>query len=240
MSTTDHSGDNGRLLCAEYVLGVLDAAERRALEIRLTDDRLLAREVAFWEARLCPLADAIAPMAPPATAWQRIDAALTPPTVPLAAPAKIIPTAGLWQSLAFWRAFAIGSSGFAAACLGALLYVGLIPDARMPLMATINSTSGQPNFVATVTGGSSLTVVPAALLTNDPRAMELWLILPGDRPRSLGLIESGREVRINLPADLAARVVSEATLAVSLEPAGGSPTGQPTGPVIASGKLTNL
>jgi anti-sigma-K factor RskA len=36
------------------------------------------------------------------------------------------------------------------------------------------------------------------------------------------------------------RVRPEATLAVSSEPPGGSPTGLPTGPVIASGKLTKL
>ena len=47
-------------------------------------------------------------------------------------------------------------------------------------MATLAGSSGQPNFVAAVTAtGNSLIVVPAALLTNDPRAMELWLILPG-------------------------------------------------------------
>jgi anti-sigma-K factor RskA len=36
------------------------------------------------------------------------------------------------------------------------------------------------------------------------------------------------------------RVAAQATLAVSVEPPGGSPTGLPTGPVIASGKLTKL
>jgi anti-sigma-K factor RskA len=233
MSETDHSEDDGRLVAAEYVLGVLAPAERRAIERRLSDDQVLAREVAFWEARLAPLADAVAPVSPPATTWARIDAALAPPAAPTV-------KTGTWQSLTFWRNFAIGSSGFAAACLGALLYIGLVPDARLAYIATINSSTGQPNFVATVTGGNNLTVVPAALLTNDPRSMELWLIVPGDRPRSLGLIEGGREVRINLPRELAARVATDATLAVSLEPAGGSPTGQPTGPVIATGKLTNL
>ena len=61
-----------------------------------------------------------------------------------------------------------------------------------------------------------------------------------EQHRSLGLIEGGHEVRINLPPELAARVATDATLAVSLEPPGGSPTGAPTGPVIATGKLTNL
>jgi anti-sigma-K factor RskA len=50
-----------------------------------------------------------------------------------------------------------------------------------------------------------------------------------------------------LPADGLAQIVIPPAFAdqarrdaVSLEPPGGSPTGQPTGPVIGSGKLTNL
>ena len=83
-------------------------------------------------------------------------------------------------------------------------------------------------------------IVPAALLTSDPRAMELWLIPAGDKPHSLGLIEPGQPVRLDVPRDLVARINADATLAVSMEPPGGSPTGQPTGPVVASGKLTSL
>jgi anti-sigma-K factor RskA len=43
-----------------------------------------------------------------------------------------------------------------------------------------------------------------------------------------------------VPAALKDRLSATAALAVSLEPPGGSPTGLPTGPVIASGKLTKL
>jgi anti-sigma-K factor RskA len=118
-----------------------------------------------------------------------------------------------------------------------------VPASRPALMATLAGSSGQPNFVAAVTAtGNNLVVVPAALLTNDPRAMELWLILPGpnQRPHSLGLIQPGQPIRLTIPPDLAGQLTPDAALAVSLEPPGGSPTGQPTGPVIASGKLTNL
>jgi anti-sigma-K factor RskA len=54
------------------------------------------------------------------------------------------------------------------------------------------------------------------------------------------LIEPGRPVRLEVPRDLVARITADTALAVSMEPPGGSPTGQPTGPVIASGKLTSL
>jgi anti-sigma-K factor RskA len=224
--------EGGKIVAAEYVLGVLGAEERREVERRLAQEPALASEVAFWEERLGGLADTVAPLSPPGATWSRIEAAIgAPPRTP-----------SLWQNLAFWRSFGIGAATLAAASIAALAYIGLVPGARAPLMATLGGSAGQPNFVAAVTAtGNSLVIVPAALLTNDPRAFELWLIPAGEtRPRSLGLIQPGQPIRLNIPSDLAGRVTPDATLAVSLEPPGGSPTGVPTGPVIAAGKLTNL
>jgi anti-sigma-K factor RskA len=82
--------------------------------------------------------------------------------------------------------------------------------------------------------------VPAGLLTADKRSMELWLIPQGGQPHSLGLIAPGQPVRINIPKEMIEQVGTGATLAVSLEPPGGSPTGKPTGEVIAAGPLTRL
>ena len=108
-------------------------------------------------------------------------------------------------------------------------------------MATLGGAAGQPNFVAAITAtGDGLVVVPAALLTNDPRAFELWLIPVGETtPRSLAR-PSSQPIKLTIPPDLAGRLTPDATLAVSLEPPGGSPTGAPTGPVIAAGKLASL
>jgi anti-sigma-K factor RskA len=224
--------DGGKLIAAEYVLGVLGAEERREVERRLAQEPALAAEVAFWEERLGGLADGVAPVAPPQATWSRIEAAIGTTARPT-----------LWQSLAFWRGFAIGSAALAAASIAGLAYVGLVPTARAPLMATLGGSAGQPNFVATVTAsGNTLVIVPAALLTTDQLSLELWLIPagPNQRPHSLGLIQPGQPIRLELPRDLIGRVTPDATLAVSVEPPGGSPTGQPTGPVIAAGKLTNL
>jgi anti-sigma-K factor RskA len=223
--------DRGKVVAAEYVLGVLGAEERREVERRLLHEPALAAEVAFWEERLGVLADAVAPVAPPQQTWSQIEAAIGSP--------QAAQPASLWQNLAFWRGFGIASATLAAASIASLVYIGLVPATRTPLMATLAGSGGQPNVVATVTG-NDLVVVPAALLTNDPRAIELWLILPNQRPHSLGLIHPGQAMRLAIPPDLAGRLTPDAALAISLEPPGGSPTGQPTGPVIASGKLTRL
>jgi anti-sigma-K factor RskA len=235
-TTMDGAGDGGdRTVAAEYVLGVLSAAERRDVERRLAHDAALAAEVAFWEERLSGLADAVAPVAPPPQAWSRIESAIAADTA--AGPARSL-RQGLSQSLAFWRGLAAASMALAAASLA---YVAVLPP-RLPLMATLGNSTGQPNFVAAVTAsGNTLVIVPAALLTGDPVAYELWLIPPGETvPQSLGLIQPGQPVRLDIPAELAARLTRDATLAVTREPPGGSPTGRPTSPPIAAGKLTNL
>jgi anti-sigma-K factor RskA len=226
--------EGDKLIAAEYVLGVLGAAERRRAQQRLAHDQAFADEVAFWEERLGTLVDTVEPVAPPERAWTRIARAVRlrdPTTAP----------ENLWHSLTFWRSFAIGAAALAAASIGALTFIEISPVARPPMLATLGASNGQPTFVAAVNaGGTGLLVVPAALLTSDPRAMELWVIPTGDKPHSLGLIEPGRPVHLAVPRELAGRLTADAALAVTMEPPGGSPTGQPTGPIVASGKLTSL
>ena len=242
MSTTDHSDeDDGRVIAAEYVLGVLNSADRKAVEEHLAREPGFAAEVAFWEERLGPLADGVRPVSPPARIWANIEEAVKPPPEPDAPPVR----ESLWESLAFWRLFGFGTMLATLASVGALAYVLIQPPPpapREPMLATLGTNNGQPGFVAAVGWeGRSLVIVPASLLTSDQRSMELWLIpAAGGRPRSLGLIDPNRPVTINVPQDLQARITSDAALAVSLEPLGGSPTGEPTGPVLANGKFTSL
>jgi anti-sigma-K factor RskA len=219
---------------------VLGAEERRAVEQRLIAEPALAREVAAWEEHLGGMASYVNEVTPPVRAWMRIEASMSAPATALARPAT------LWNSLAFWRGFGIGAAGLATACLAALVYVSALTPppqpARTPFLATLNNTSTkQPNFVAAIgADGMSLTIVPAALLAADKLSMELWLIPQGGKPHSLGLIAPSKPVQINVPRELLEHLRTDAALAVSLEPLGGSPTGQPTGEVIAVGNLTRL
>jgi len=223
--------DDHRPVAGEYVLGVLSEAERRAFEARMARDPRLRAEVEYWEERFGALASEVKPIDPPPHVWANIEAAI----------AARSGRGSLWQNLSFWRWATIGSAAVAAVSLMVLAYIARAPAPSPPLIAKLEASGGQASFVATVDSkNAGLTIVPASVPAVNQRALELWLIAPGEKPQSLGLIESDRPVHIAVPARLVQGIAPQATLAVSLEPPGGSPTGQPTGPVIASGKLTNL
>jgi anti-sigma-K factor RskA len=229
--TPDHSGvSDDELFAAELVLGVLARSERAAALRLLERDRNFAELVADWEHKLVSWAGEIDEVAAPPQVWDRIAAAL---------PAQAAAKAGWWQNLAFWRALSLATGALAAACIGALIYLGNTPQ-KAPLVASLDG-GGHRHFVATVDARSgNMAVQPAAFAADATRVPELWLIPADGKPRSLGLLRADRAVSIAIPPGLIGQTVSNAVLAVSLEPPGGSPTGQPTGPVIASGKLTTL
>ena len=228
--TFDHNATHDDdLLAAEYALGVLAGAERAAAEQRVAREPAFARLVTDWTQRLAPWAAEIAEVAPPAQLWDRIADALPAQTQ----------AGGLWQSIAFWRGLSFAAGALAAACLAALIYLGAFTQ-QQPLVAAIEG-GGNRQFVATIdTRRGAVAVVPASFSADATRVPELWLIPPDGRPRSVGLLRPDQSVTLTLPPELAALAKDNAVLAVSLEPPGGSTTGLPTGPVIATGKLTSL
>ena len=66
------------------------------------------------------------------------------------------------------------------------------------------------------------------------RSLELWALPRGAQPKSLGVLAGARsDLKLVAVADRSLGDVP--ALAISLEPPGGSPTGQPTGPVLYTG-----
>jgi anti-sigma-K factor RskA len=228
----DHSGFSADdMLAAELALGVLGGVERAMAQSRAMHEPAFAALVVQWEERLAPWAVEIAEVTPSPQVWNRISAAL--PTAPNQ-------KQGLWQNLAFWRGLTLATGALAAVCIGILIYLGNAPQPQQPLFAAIDG-GGHHHFVATLDKNSgSVAVVPASFSADATRVPELWLIPSDGKPRPLGLLRADRAVTLTLSREMLARAVSNAVLAVSLEPPGGSPTGAPTGPVIATGKLTLL
>jgi anti-sigma-K factor RskA len=211
------------LLAAEYVLGTLEGEEAREAARLLDSDAAFAASVRQWEARLAPLASGVAPVAPPEEVWARIAASTG------AASGEVVP-------LAFRRRLRVWQGGAAlalavAASLAAFIVLRPVPAARVAVLAPISG--GVPVLLATEQAGGVLVIQPSgAIAVPSDRDLELWALAKGEtRPRSLGVLPaSGRR--------LVAALAPDTQLLVSLEPLGGSPTGQPTGPVVYGGTIT--
>lgn len=217
------------LFAAEYVLGVLAANEREIASRRIDADAAFARLVDAWEARLSPMADAYPETEPPIRVKEALDRRLF----------VAEPRAGLWSSLTFWR-------GLAAASVAALAIYIAVPY--------LNAPAEQPRLIASLAADGSdvsyLAVYDAARRevglshVSGERAagkdFELWMIEGKNAPVSMGVIPAGQTARMTISPAVQERLAQGAVLAVSLEPAGGSPTGQPTGPVVAAGDLKSI
>lgn len=232
------------LLAMELALGLLDGAARTAAEARRATDPGFAALVRSYEDSLLPLAESLDPAPPPPALWERIEAAVAADSR-VATPAPPAAPTPWWDRLPLWR----GATAALAALSLALLVTRPepVPPAPAPrpagalLAATLASEAGRPLVTAALDPDRAAVVVaPVDDPALDGRVPELWLIPADGRPRSLGLMDLGGTRRITVPATVLQLVAEGAVLAVSLEPAGGSPTGLPTGPVVATGRLTPL
>ncbi len=216
-------------LSAEYVLGTMPALTRQRFERLLAVDPTLRQAVEDWNARFGPIDDDALTQEPPARVWQAVERRLALPP----APSLQRPRRGWLDSLSFWRAATFA----AAAAAVAILYVTVwTPPAPTAVVAILSDDKGDPGWVA-LSGPrrGEIAVAPIHQVAIDAaHAFELWAIAAGP-PRPLGLLapEPGHPLQVQaslLPPD-------GGTLAVSVEPSGGSPTGLPTGPVRYKGSV---
>ena len=224
--TGDGEGGGDRILAAEYVLGLLSATDRRAVEERLGGDAALRAEVATWAEHLAGLTEPFPEVAPPPGLWPRIEADLRTP----------VATRVRRRGLNF-LSYALG--GALAAALAWFVYSsGLMMPAAPEFKASIASEDNGLVFAAAYDADTSrLELHHQAGAAAAGRSLEFWLIADGDAPVSVMVWPAGSEQEVvTLPAELAAKLPG-AVLAISDEPEGGSPTGQPTGSVLALGPV---
>lgn len=209
-------------LAGEYVLGTLAGADRVAFEGRLQRDTDAMRAVALWAQHLQPLADAVTPAIPAPQLWQRIERDLGLPTrTKTRAP--------------MWIAAAVAAAIVAVAFLFPDLYMK--PDVNA-VAQLAPPTGGEPAFVVSVLDDQEKLLIRAANVTQQPNnSYELWVVPQTGAPVSLGVIEQTGETERDVAENLRGLLVPGGTLAVSLEPVGGSTTGAPT-TVMFVGALT--
>lgn len=220
-------------LAAEFALGGLPPDVQAVLARRVETDPQFAARVAHWEERLVPLADGFRPVDLPPAVKRALDLRL------FGDAAHGALRRGLWSSLALWR----GIAGAATAAFLALLIY--LPQQAIPpsdrLAASLQAEGSSVTYLVlydSATGSVSL-----AHLSGDAvqgRDFQLWVAKGAEAPVSLGVIPAGVSTHVEIPDHIRALMTNAAHMAISLEPAGGSPTGQPTGPVLAVGDLLNI
>ncbi len=223
----------------ELALGVLEGDERASALHRVIAEPAFARKVEWWREQFVALFEVWPEEAVPPETENRIMASIEPRQ---SAPQK---------SDGWWRITALAASLVAAVSVGALVMEQrrpvpappprtdvARPASAMPgpLLAAIGTAKDvtKPVLLAAVYDPVRRTVrIVGTIEVPDRRVAELWAIGPAGKPRPLGLLARDPATRLTLGEPVAAGD----TLAVSIEPVGGSPTGQPTGPVVATGPL---
>jgi anti-sigma-K factor RskA len=228
--TTDDpnlDGPDPDMAAAELALGLLDGEERAAALRRVLADPAFAREVEGWRNRIAGLFDDY----PEAVAPDSVAARL-------AAPAGAPRGRNPWPILALATALAAAVALFFITQPGpAPLPIPVAqPHAMMvaSLMMTDKSAS-VPAMIDMTTGEMS---IPHADMAPSGKSAQLWMIGSDGVPKPMGLLSAQGTSRMTLASDQRRQLTAGVTLAVSVEPVGGSPTGKPTGPVVASGKIT--
>ncbi|MDL5597878.1 anti-sigma factor [Pseudomonas kribbensis] len=215
-----------RALAADYAIGLMAAPARRRFEQLLLEDAALRAELAHWQESLASLTETLPEVPVPERVWHGVTARIEPQELHVP------------EKRPFWNWLRVTA---ALASIVVLVFLGSLythDDARY--RATLLSADAQPALKVEA-HDNYLQVEPLTLAAVDPqRSLELWAIPADGKPISLGVIPAGGKGKVELSDAQKALIGKPIALAVSLEPKGGSPTGQPTGPVLYQGALAAL
>ncbi len=223
------------LAAHEYVLGLMDEPARSGFEARLSAEPGLARLVAATRDRFVGL-DLTADGPPPSEAlWARIEAGLGAPDQASGSNVVAFERPRAPASLdrrAFWRGFA------AAALVGVVGISSVYLSVRAPaprLVVVLLNERAEPVSIVEALDDRRIRVVPLkAIDVPEGRTLQVWTLPdPATGPVSMGLLETVRATLLEGPSLPAPR--ANQLYEITLEPAGGSPTGRPTGPIIGKG-----
>jgi anti-sigma-K factor RskA len=173
----------------------------------------------FWEERLLELATDLQPVRPPAHVWPAIERRL-------GFQARQSPRQRV-------RRFAILASWVLVACATVLLYLRSTPTIRPTAVATIYTPSGERLWDLEILGKADRLGLRAAKLPTRQAGTdyELWALPTGAAPVSLGILPAEGESIRALTMTQKQALAGSSQVAVTIEPLGGSPTGQPTGAI---------
>lgn len=213
----------------EYVLGLLEDADARALEAEMASDRALAQAVGAARDRLLAL-DLIAPEVPlPAGFNERVRRAVSAPED--ARPAANLPRA----PKAFGRLMVASLAGLVIGAAAALGISNSLWNRQPLVIAVLVDDAGTPQAVIEDFGDNTQQL---RFLVNvavpEGQTMQVWTLPSREMgPVSLGIVQEANATRLHGPR--LPEPAGQQLYEITLEPAGGSPTGRPTGPILGKG-----
>lgn len=202
-------------LCGEYLVGTLRGAARRRFERALREEPAASQRLRYWETNFSPRYAGMIEIQPSPKVWKRLE-----------------------KTLGFGRPSWFRRAAWPIAVTAALiLIVGVQLARQQPETVQIAQLSGKAATVSAHLSRDGRTLVLHAdrpVIAGPAQSYELWLLTPQGDVLSLAVLGS-LDARFGLPERYRGNL--RGRLAVSVEPAGGSPSGKPTGPVILVGPI---
>ena len=234
---TDH--DDLDMLAAEFVLGTLDARERAAVAVRRQSEPDLDEMISAWEQRLSALADEVTPVTPDPELYQRIEQDIDALETRRAGvdtdsldKSNVI---SLYKRLRRWQWSTALASAAAMVLVAVLVFQPAPEQGPQSFVAVFQQNDQQPAFMLSVDlNNRQMQIRPVTAKPMQGKSYQMWIKADslGPNPRSLGVLNDNFELERAALRDYDPELLKEATFGISLEPEGGSPTGQPTGPAI--------
>jgi anti-sigma-K factor RskA len=224
-------GDHPKLdaLCGEYVVGTLRGAARRRFERALSQEPMVGLRLQHWQRSLGAGYADDHTVQPSPGVWRRIrhDLELRRFEAP-------------WHGQVWlWRIWAIAATAALVLAIALPLLKHATRSTQYSTVAVLTGKAPESRVTAdlSVDGRTLRLKAQRPVLASPAQSFELWLI-PGEGGQPLSLAVVGDlDASVELRASQSLRLARGAKLAISVEPAGGSPTGAPTGPVILIGDV---
>lgn len=235
------------LLIDEVALGLADAADVARLNALAASDPAIAARLEQARLRLIALDDTADPMPLPADFWSRIearldaeDAAASPPTAPQTAPqnapqpSNVVDLATIRATATRWRLTALAGIAATLALAVMLAFVALSRPEPAVIAVLLNDAGEAIALVEGLADNTTrITLLERQSVATD-KVMQVWTKPTEDGPPvSLGLLESGTSSTLSIDGLPTPR--PQQLYEITFEPAGGSPTQLPTGPILGKG-----
>lgn len=231
--------DDLDMLAAEFVLGTLDARERADVVVRRQSEPELDEMIVAWEHQMAALDDEVTPVAPDPKLYQRIEQridALENDQADVGTNrSDNTNVISLHRRLRRWQWSTALASAAAMVMVAVLVFQPAPEQSPQSFVAVFQQNDQQPAFMLSVDlTNRQMQIRPVTAEPLRGKSYQMWIKADslGPNPRSLGVLNDNFKLDRAALRDYDPDLLKKATFGISVEPEGGSPTGQPTGPAI--------